>query len=292
MNRREWSPQQRIVLPVDATGIEVIRDVRISAASGGPPIDPHDAGESTDARGGQQRMDVYRPADEGLRPAVLFVYGDAPPEYLAGARRWGQYVSWGEAVAAAGLCAVVFDHASSEARTCMDAVIEDIETALDTVRQHGTLWGIDGDRLALWAGSAGVPYGTSVAMRTEPALRCLVAYYGTFDLRAWREETPAEVSDAALAAMSPILALETRPLQMPTLVVKAALDRQSINDSIDAFVGRARDDGWPVELVVHDEGRHGFDVLDDDGRSRQLIIDTIAFLRRHLGDAAFLGRAL
>ncbi len=292
MNRREWSPHQRIVLPVDAAGIEVIRDIRIRAVSGGPSVDQHDAGATLDARGSQQRMDVYRAAGEGLRPAVLFVYGDAPPEYLSGARRWGQYVSWGEAVAAAGLCAVVFDHASSEARTSMDAVVEDIEAAVDTVRKHGASWGIDGDRLALWAASAGVLYGTSVAMRTEPALRCLVAYYGAFDLRAYREETPAEVSDAALAAMSPILALETRPLQMPTLVVKAALDRQTINDSIDAFVGRARDHGWPIELLVHDEGRHAFDVLDDDERSRQLIIDTIAFLIRHLDHADVPDRAL
>lgn len=226
-------------------------------------------------------MDVYRPAGAaGPRPAVLFVYGDAPPEYLRDARSWGQYRSWGEAIAAAGLCAVVPDHVSSEERTRVDAVADDIRAAIDAVRERGATWGVDGERLALWAGSAGVPYGVSVAMRAVPPLRCVVAYYGPFDMRGW--PSPAAVSLAALAAMSPVVALESRRLETPMLVVKAALDRPIINDSIDAFVARARSDGSPVELLVHEDGRHAFDIVDDDDRSRELIRDTIDFLQRHL----------
>lgn len=230
-------------------------------------------------------MDVYRPPGGGLRPAVLFVYGDAPPDYLSGARRWGQYVSWGEAIAAAGMAAVVADHASSEARTRMDAVLEDIELAIAALSARGDSWGIDPTRLAVWAGSAGVPYGTLAAMRAGVTVRCLVAYYGPFDLQPWREETPATVPDAALAEMSPIHELESSPLQIPTLVVKAGLDQQRINASIDEFVDRARSLGSQIDLAVHDGGRHAFDVLDDDERSRELIRDTIAFLSEHLNPA-------
>lgn len=38
-----------------------------------------------------------------------------------------------------------------------------------------------------------------------------------------------------------------------------------------------------IEVLVHPQGRHGFDVLDDDARSREIIARTIEFLRARLG---------
>lgn len=37
-----------------------------------------------------------------------------------------------------------------------------------------------------------------------------------------------------------------------------------------------------IDLMNHAEGRHGFDILDDDPRSEQIIRHTIEFLRDHL----------
>ena len=40
--------------------------------------------------------------------------------------------------------------------------------------------------------------------------------------------------------------------------------------------------GANLDLLNHPEGRHGFDILDDDARSKQIIRHTIEFLREHL----------
>ena len=38
----------------------------------------------------------------------------------------------------------------------------------------------------------------------------------------------------------------------------------------------------PLDLLDHPEGRHGFDILDDDDRSREIVGRTFDFLRRRL----------
>src|SRR5688500_2793056 len=73
-------------------------------------------------------VDVYRSPDEGNHPlpAVVFVHGDGVPERLRGARSWGQYVSWGQLVAASGLAGVVFNLRSSMGHTRMQDPDQDV----------------------------------------------------------------------------------------------------------------------------------------------------------------------
>jgi hypothetical protein len=42
------------------------------------------------------------------------------------------------------------------------------------------------------------------------------------------------------------------------------------------------DRGASLDLMNHPAGRHGFDILDNDARSREIIRRTLAFLRDHL----------
>ena len=56
------------------------------------------------------RYDVYLPASassSSLHPIVFLVHGEAPFESMKDA---GQFVSWGECLAARGFAAVAFDH--------------------------------------------------------------------------------------------------------------------------------------------------------------------------------------
>lgn len=94
---------------------------------------------------------------------------------------------------------------------------------------------------------------------------------------------PAGVSADALAEHSPITHLERLGGNIqPPFTAKAGLDRSGINDSIDAFVARAAEFGAPVTLETHPGGRHAFDILDDDDRSREIIMQAIDFMREHL----------
>jgi acetyl esterase/lipase len=68
----------------------------------------------------------------------------------------------------------------------------------------------------------------------------------------------------------------------PTLVAKAGRDNALLNESIDRYVEEARKLGARVELQEHPEGRHGFDTLNDDDRSREIIRRTLAFVRENV----------
>jgi acetyl esterase/lipase len=229
--------------------------------------------------------DIYRPghvAPDALLPAVVFVHGDASPEVLEGVLDWGQYRSWGEAIASVDLAAVVFRHRSSEGLLRAAEVVEEIGDVLAYLRREGATIGVDGSRLAVWTCSAGSSFGATAALRAQPPVACLVSYYGFLDVRQIRDRLDPSIDDGALAAVSAAAVVPGAAAVPPTLIVKAALDRAEINDSIDAYVTAVAGRG-PTQVLVHPTGHHAFDIVDDDATSADLIRTTITFLVAHLG---------
>lgn len=233
---------------------------------------------------GPYRYDAYLPtaARGQVPPVVVFVHGDGPAEFLREPRLWGQYRSWAALAAANGMAAIAFDHRSSEGRSSIEPVLRQIQLVLDTVTHEADALRVDPTRLAVWSGSAGVPFGF-VAALDRPSVRCQVVFYGPMDLRTDDSRMAPGVGADALAEHSPITHLERRGGEIqPLFIAKAGLDRPGINASIDAFVARAAELDAPVTLETHPDGRHVFDILDDDDRSREIIQQAIHFMRTHL----------
>jgi dienelactone hydrolase len=241
-----------------------------------PGMDSVNVQRNLDYGSGDQalRMDVYRPMGVGPWPVVVFVHGEGEPEQLRQAKDWGQFTSWGRLAAAHGMVAVTFSHRSWEGLTAVSRKLADVEAAIRFVRAHGRSWGADPSRLAVWSCSAGVPVGLSTAMRW--AATCAVAYYGPMDVRPYGREP-------VLSEVSPLALLEEGIPLPPLFVGRAALDDEQLNASIDSFVNLAWEQGLDVELMDHGEGHHGFDLVDDDARTQEIIEATLDFLGRHLG---------
>jgi acetyl esterase/lipase len=223
-------------------------------------------------------MDVYSPA--GLpqsRPAVVLVHGGPIPR--TGAKNMGVFVSYGEILAASGFVAVTFDHRFLSPGRLPDAR-QDVAEAVRHVRSEAASLAVDPDRLALWVFSGGGPLLAAPLRDRPPWLRALVAYYAVLDLR----EAPPGVEDTLgperRREFSAVEALgddaRTAP---PLLVARAGLDNPWLNDGVDRFVQEALAKGATFDLLAHPGGRHGFDILDDDARSRRIIQRTLAFLR-------------
>jgi acetyl esterase/lipase len=237
-------------------------------------------------------MDLYFPAHPpapaaGARaPVVLLIHGGpVPPAVQDRVKNMGIFVSYGELLAASGMAAVAFNHLHhgwhdlAESADNVAAVVAYLRAEAETLR-------LDPDRLCLWAFSGG---GTQLApplTDPDPAVRCLVGYYPLLDLRidlgpvaALIAEIPAAVltrfSPAACVALAP-----PRP-RPPLLLARAGRDRPFINDGLDGFVQAALAAGVELELLNHASGQHGFDVLDDDERSRAIIRRTLEFIREH-----------
>jgi len=249
------------------------------------------------ADGAELQMDVYHPIDlqEGsLRPAVIFVHGDAPPEFLKDAKDWGVFVSYGQLAAASGFIAITFNHRSTEGFTKVYEVASDIDDLINYVRTHAEVLHIDKDSICIWAFSAGGPFGLRTAMREAPGfVRCIVSYYGFTDLKAHYDafmepsDRPQQsspiLSNEDLEEFSATYHLKARPKEIaPIFIARAGLDYSALNQSVDQFVREALAHNISIDLMNHPEGQHSFDMLDDNARSREIIRATLEFIKAHL----------
>jgi len=221
-------------------------------------------------------LNVYTPPglpEDTRLPGVVFVHGGPLPPDAPAPTDWGVFVSYGELMAASGLVGVTFNH-RYHARTDLEQCEQDINAALQYARQHSASFNLDPERLCLWVFSGGGPF-LHLALRDKPDfVRCAVAYYAALDLAPGKRD--AEVfKKFALASC-----LEQDDFRSsPLFIARAGLDRPALNERIDAFVRKALAANATLDFVNHPRGQHGFDLLDDDARSRQIIASTIAFIK-------------
>jgi len=234
------------------------------------------------------KMDVYYPLDMSSHtpcPAVLLVHGGAQPERVEHIKESAPYVSWGQLIAASGLIAVMFKHRTDEGYTKLREASSDVDDLVHSVRSNAASLQVDAERLCLWAFSQGPLHGFCTALRDTPAyIRCLVAYYGGMSIMNpvyfhWSAE-----DDDLAKAFSPVYHLRhVDPSKVaPIFIAKAGKDRAFLNEALDEFCSVASERNIPLTFMNHPTGEHGFDVLNDDARTREIIKATLAFLSEHL----------
>jgi acetyl esterase/lipase len=233
------------------------------------------------------RMDVYNPQNlpsGARRPAVIFIHGGAlPPNLLTKPKEWGAYVSYGQLAAAAGFVGVTFNHRfyGWDMKALTDAR-SDVNDAIAYIRSNAERLGVDRDRISLWALSGGsLLLGTAIS--DPPSfIRCMVFYYAVMDLEPLRKERPAITDDVA-REFSPIYRFEGASKAFaPIFIARAGRDEPGLNIAVDSFIQKALARKATLDLSNHAEGQHGFDVLDDNERTREIIKRTLEFIKAHL----------
>lgn len=228
-------------------------------------------------------MDVYSPP--GLqpgdrRPAVVFVHGLVPPGSQP--QRMGVFLSLGELAAAAGFVGVTFNHRFDSPQRLADAA-GDVADLLARVRQDAEDLHVDAERLAVWAFSAGGPTLAPLLAERPPWLRAVVAYYALLDIQTPPPGQEDTLGPEMRRRFSPAAQLGpgARPAP-PLLVARAGLDHPFLNAAVDRFVQEALSHNSPLTLLNHPGGRHGFEILDDDARTHEILACTFEFLKRQL----------
>lgn len=189
-------------------------------------------------------MDVYKPATaSGMKAAALVFFNRA-----TGADRSGQfYAAWARAAASKGLIGILPDlRPGSEAA--------DFRVLLSYLDRHASDLGLDS--IAVYAGSGNVFAAFPVV--EDPALtsiKAAVMYYGTARVEQFR-------------------------LDLPVLYVRAGLDRPGVNESIARLAALAVAQNAPLTLLNYTGGHHGFEQADDNEATRQVINDTLEFVKR------------
>lgn len=239
------------------------------------------------ADGKPLKLDLYYPADAGddkPLPAVILVHGEWPPEIIEHSKETGGFVSTGQLIAASGLVAVNFNHRATERLTRLHEAAGDVRDLITYLRDNAATLGVDRDRLCVWVFSAGMPLGMWAAMHDTPSyVRCIVGYYGVMDLESVRKSLPGKVSKEELREFSALHHLREHPKEIaPTFLAKAGRDRPGLIGTIDLFTEEAHRLGANVEVMAHEDGQHGFDVLDDDACSREIIKRTLEFITENI----------
>ena len=256
---------RRVCLPLD--GMDAVT-VRRDVAYG-----PTDQG---------LRFDVYYPPDEtneGSWPAVIIVAGypgtmEPRPTTLA-YKEIGWTVSMCQLIAVSGMAAIAYTN--REPAADLQALFEHVHECAGSLR-------IDPARVGLIAVSGNVPTAlTTIMQDASRTPACAVFGYGCLlDL-----DGATDVSDAArqFGFANPGVGRTVADLRrdVPLLIMRAGRDQfPAMNASIDRFIRQGLIENLPMTFVNHAEGPHAFDLFADSRTSRDIVRQTLRFLRQHL----------
>ena len=196
------------------------------------------------------QFDLYRPAGEAIVPVVVFANAGNP-----GMKDWPGYLGWGEAVAGAGLASVHYNAQRETAPADLAAIVK-------TLRERAAVYRIDPARVVIWCSSSNVTVGLPYAMDAKHAeVRGAVVYYGDAPVEKIR-------------------------LDVPLLYVRAGRDVPALNERIDALVKRAMTENAPWSLINVAAGVHGFDAFDSDQIARDVVVQTLDFMKKVIAPEA------
>jgi hypothetical protein len=69
--------------------------------------------------------------------------------------------------------------------------------------------------------------------------------------------------------------------RFPIFISTSGRDEPGLNEAVDSFVREAGLRKATLDFSNHAEGQHGFDVLDDNERTREIIKRTLEFIKAH-----------
>ena len=190
-------------------------------------------------------MDLYQlPRARGrTRPALIFFTMGSGSDRL-----WAFYVAWAKTAASREMVGIIPDLRSGHQA-------QDFQMLVDYLVQHGGKLGIDTAAIAVYAASGNV--STALPLLEDPrqtAIKSAVIYYGAAPITAFRRD-------------------------LPLLYVRAGLDRPNVNKEITSLATLAISQNAPITILNHTTGYHGFEELNDDDATHDVIARTLEFVR-------------
>jgi dienelactone hydrolase len=208
-------------------------------------------------------MDVYRSKTaSALSPALILYSMYWPEENDRPSRQSNDHaMRWARIAAAAGIVAIIPDlravPGTGNAQAPARAREGELDSLLVHLTTHARRYGIDGERIALFAASGAVASALpAIEDVRRSAIKAAVLYYGG---------AGAEVTTF-------------RP-NLPILYVRAGRDSPGMNSAIDRLTSLAVTQNAPLTLINYASGHHAFEAVDDNAMTRQTIRYTLDFVR-------------
>lgn len=237
----------------------------------------------TQPNGVSLSMDIYYPGDrkrDTTYPAVIFVLGypDSTMVRMIGSKLKdiGAYTSWGRLAASAGLIGINYETQQPNV---------DLDDLRVFIQSNGAALGIDSKRIGMWSCSANVPTAIAALSKWRSKdVRCAALLYGMM-------QTPDRIYQPQIDSLSTAVGYYSRqlepvtliPTDIPFFIVRAGRERfKHLNATIDHFVNQATRSNSPVTMINYANGRHAFDIYDDNEESRYIIQQILTWMKSNL----------
>lgn len=234
-----------------------------------------------------RRFDLYYPPGQTADkrwPAVIIVAGYPgtmePRPTAMTYKEIGWTVSMCQLIALSGMVAIAYTNRDPAA---------DLRALFEHVHERAASLRIDPAKVGVIAVSGNVPTAlTTIMQDASRTPACAVFGYGCFlDL-----DGATDVADAArqFGFANPGAGRTVADLRrdVPLLITRAGRDQfPAMNASIDSFIRQGLRENLPITVVNHAEGPHAFDLFDDSRTSRDILRQTLRFLRQHLTPEKF-----
>jgi len=227
------------------------------------------------------KFDLYKPPNiekDKKLPLVILMNG-YPDDTI---KNWfgvtlkdlGILISWAELIASSGMIAVKYESQKSPNET--DTLIKYLTKKADT-------YSIDLNRIAIFGCSANTLIELSLMQNSSYHFKCAIFYYG---ILLTPDQKFFNSIDSAAKELgfywTNLRAVKKFPQEVPFLIVKAGKDARVIKETTDYFVSEITKSDIQFTFINYPDGQHDFDVLDDTPTSRDIIKQTISFLKFHL----------
>lgn len=227
-------------------------------------------------------MDLYHPPREsasGRWPVAVVVAGYPgtmnPGPTALPYKEIGWTISMCQLMAVSGIAAIAYTNREP---------VADLQALLKHIHEHADALRIEPTRVGVLAVSGNVPTALTTIM--QDAVRppqCAVFGYGClldFD-------GATDVAEAArqfgFVNGSAGRTMEDLRRDVPLFITRAGRDQfPAMNASIDRFIAQGLVANLPMTLVNHADGPHAFDLFDDSQTSRDILRQTLQFLRQYL----------
>ena len=200
------------------------------------------------------QIDIYSPPGakaSAKLPAVIFLnaIGDSPDNKV---KSWAIYSSWPRLIAAHGMIGISMDADGTRIQDSLKALFAFLAA-------DGAKYGIDADRLGVYAASANVTQSSIYLMgdAAPKGIKAAALYYGRAPQGAIRRD-------------------------LPVLFVLAEGDVAGLGQQTIPLWQKVTESRAPWTMVFASRQPHAFDAFEDTDESRRLVKQTIDFWKTHL----------
>lgn len=228
------------------------------------------------------KMDIYSPEGSSTEmgyPAVVFVHGGPiEADMMPKPKDWGIFQSYGKLVASRGLVGVTLNHRLYAIENYPKSV-GDVNDAIHFLSENDDCYGIDPNRLCIWGFSGAGPLLGSIIKSNLANIRCWLAFYAHLDLGNISRHLSDKLSAEEVGQFTTTSILEDNDMgNVPMFIARAGKDRPVLNEAIDLFVREAVGKNRSITFVNHPNGRHGFDILDENKKTHDIIEMALSFI--------------